>query len=107
MSKTNLVPDIIGSSAMPPELRELVGDLIEGRVRTLLFVAELTDGQADGIYVNIDGHDTNTLAIIGALEVLKRDFMRAYTASRVEYVSFDDVIDDDDGEQETQPNGEN
>lgn len=74
--------------ALPDEVRDLVGFLIEGRVKQLVFVAELDDCQVlDAIFTQDER--CNRYVMVGALEVLKRDYMRGEIRSRIEYVEAD------------------
>lgn len=92
-------------SALPDEVKTLVVLLLEGRVKSLIIVAELQEGVGfmEGIFVDMEGGDSNRYAVIGALESVKRDFMRMEVESRVDYIEpgdlmFDDDDDDDDDE---------
>lgn len=74
--------------ALPDEVRDLVGFLIEGRVKQLVFAAELDDCQVlDAIFTQ--DKRCNRYVMVGALEVLKRDYMRSEIQSRIEYVEAD------------------
>lgn len=94
----------IDASPLPDEVKELVSGLLEGRVKTLIVVAELQDNDfLEGIFVDLDGNTSHRYAVIGAIESVKRDFMRMEVESRVEYLELDDISirsDDDDEEQE-------
>lgn len=76
------------AGALPDEVRGLVGFLIEGRVKQLVFVAELDDCQVlDAIFTQDER--CNRYVMVGALEALKRDYMRGEIRSRIEYVEAD------------------
>lgn len=91
-------------SALPDEVKTLVVLLLEGRVKSLIIVAELQEdvGFMEGIFVDMEGGHSNRYAVIGALESVKRDFMRMEVESRVEYVDMDELMlgDDDDDDDE-------
>lgn len=93
-------------SALPDEVKTLVGLLLEGRVKSLIIVAELQEdsGFMEGIFVDMEGSYSNRYAVIGALESVKRDFMRMEVESRVDYVEPGDLIFGDDDDEFT---GEN
>ena len=95
------------ADALPDEVKTLVVNLLEGRIKSLIIIAELQDqaGFLEGVFVDMEGGDSNRYAVIGALESVKRDFMRMEVDSRVDYVEMDDIIfmdddDDDDLEKE-------
>lgn len=93
------------ADALPREVKELVVNLLEGRVKSLVVVAELDDGFLSGIFVDMEGSVSNRFSVVGALECAKRDFMRMEIKSRVDYVEPDDIIfddDDDDFEKENE-----
>lgn len=81
------------AGAMPEQVRELVQALIEGRVKQMLIIAEMREGTVfDGFHIIDD--DANRYTMLGALETLKRDYMRAQIQPRIEYQEKDQ--DDDD-----------
>ena len=93
------------ADALPDEVKTLVVNLLEGRVKSLIIIAELQDqaGFLEGVFVDMEGGGSNRYAVIGALESVKRDFMRMEVESRVDYVEMDDIVfmdDDDDDEPE-------
>jgi hypothetical protein len=94
--------------ALPDEVKTLVVLLLEGRVKSLIIVAELQEGVGfmEGIFVDMEGGESNRYAVIGALESVKRDFMRMEVESRVDYVEPDDLIFDDDDDDDDEFLGE-
>ena len=93
------------ADALPDEVKTLVVNLLEGRIKSLIIIAELQDqaGFPEGVFVDMEGGESNRYAVIGALESVKRDFMRMEVESRVDYVEIDDIVfmdDDDDDEPE-------
>lgn len=83
-------------AAMPEELLPVIDDLVAGRVRSMVLLVELDDGEIGDLYsLDMNGSQSNRLAVLGAIENLKRDFMRDQLESRVRYV---ETRDDDDGE---------
>jgi len=93
------------ADALPDEVKALVVNLLEGRVKSLIIIAELQDqtGFLEGVFVEREGGESNCYAVIGALESVKRDFMRMEVESRVDYGVMDDIVfmdDDDDDEPE-------
>jgi hypothetical protein len=54
----------------------------------------------------MEGGESNRYAVIGALESVKRDFMRLEVESRVDYVEPDDLIFDDDDDDDDEFLGE-
>lgn len=84
-------------AALPEELLPVIDDIVAGKVRSLIVLVELDDGEIGDLYsLDMDGSPSNRLAVLGAIEHLKRDFMRDQIESRVRYVETRD--DDDDGE---------
>lgn len=95
----------IDASALPNEIRELVAALIEGTVKTLIVIAEIQgDSFMDAVYVDMDGGTSNRLATLGAIEVVKRDFMREEIESTREYIGHDDIVCDDGAEDDPKIN---
>lgn len=95
-------------SALPDEVKTLVVLLLEGRVKSLIIVAELQEGVGfmEGIFVDMEGSHSNRYAVIGALESVKRDFMRLEVESRVDYLEPDDLMFDDDDDDDDEFMGE-
>lgn len=82
------------ASAIPNEIAHLVELLLEGRITGLAIVYETLDGGiGDGFKFDIDGASTNAFAMLGGMEILKRDIMRTCVGSRVEYVEKPDETD--------------
>lgn len=93
MSHAALKFDIAESDAMPEEVKLIVAGLIEGTIKSLVIIAEMQDGDfSDGYYVDMNDGKSHRMAILGAMETLKRDFMREEIESRREYVGLDDII---------------
>ena len=93
MSKPYLKFDLGASDAVPEDLKMAMAGLIDGSIKSLIIIAEYQDGSfMDGYSVDINDGKSNTAAMIGAIEILKRDFMREEIKSRREYVGIDDVL---------------
>lgn len=84
---------------LPDEIKPIVAELLSGRIRSMAVVFETVDGNVgDAWFLDVDGADnSNRYTLLGAIEGLKRDYMRAEIESRVEYRP---VFFDDDGEEE-------
>lgn len=81
------IPLDLSSPAIPPEVGEIVKLLIEGRITDLVIIACTTDGShTDGLFSGIGDGPSNSVTMIGALELAKRDWMRIHIESRVEYL---------------------
>lgn len=95
----------IDASALPDEVRDLIGALIEGRVATLMLIAEIKepDGQSawiQDVSINMDGNDSNMRAAVGTLEIVKDEVMSLtlFGDDDIEMpVGDPDDDDDDDG----------
>lgn len=74
------IPDTI-----PAEIRLPLQMMLEGRVKQIALVIEDDEGHIHDMYSRIDGMG-NAFAMVGALENLKRDYMRRYIESRIEYI---------------------
>jgi hypothetical protein len=72
------------AGAMPEQVKELVNALIEGRVRQLALIVETTEGTVMDCFQIIESN-ANRFTMVGAIEILKRDYLRAQVQSRVEY----------------------
>ena len=80
---------------IPPPLHEKVrkfsNDLLEGRVTDAVIIYRNTDGTVRDFFGhNIDGAKGDAFALVGALEITKRDWMRTFIQSRVEYQPLED-----------------
>lgn len=74
----------IEAGALPEEIRLFVQALLEGRVKQYALVFEDADSNWwDVAPILEDG--PNRFAMIGALECIKRDYMRQNIESRVKY----------------------
>lgn len=72
--------------ALPEPLKPIINMLIEGRIKTLIVIAEDSDKNISDMYrLDMDGGKSNKYAVLGAIEALKRDFMRTHIESRIEY----------------------
>ena len=88
-------------SVLPEEVKTLVSLLLEGQVKTLIISAELQENEfMEGIFVDMDGGESNRYAVIGSMESVKRDFMRMECGSRVDYVEMDDIVFEDDDDED-------
>jgi hypothetical protein len=80
---------MVAEGVIPEEIAPLVEALIEGRVKQFAAVAELDDGTVIDAFPVLD-ETANRMVMVGALEVVKRDYMRIHVRSRVEYVEIDE-----------------
>lgn len=71
--------------AMPEEVRTLVQMILEGRVKQFAIIIEDERGCFFDKFPVLDD-SASRMGMIGALEVLKRDYMRLFISSRVEYL---------------------
>ena len=91
------LPLDLTADALPQEVGVIVKLLIEGLLTDLVIVGRTADGKyIDGIFSGIDEHESDTFGMIGALQVVQRDWMRMHIVGRVEYAETD--TEDDDGE---------
>lgn len=75
------------SAAIPEQLLPIIEGIVNGDVVSLVCLVETRDGDVGDLFeldMN-DGH-SNLYAVLGGIEALKRDFMRAHIESRVPYV---------------------
>lgn len=72
-------------NALPEEARLLVQMIIEGRVKQFALIIEDENGCFYDNFPTLDD-SASKMGMIGALEVLKRDYMRCFIDSRVEYL---------------------
>lgn len=70
---------------LPPEIAPIVQAIIEGRIAQIVLAAETTDGTILSAFPTLDDQRVNRFAMIGALDVLKRDYMREHIQARIEY----------------------
>ncbi len=83
---------LIGESqegVLPEQVAPLVQAIIEGRVKQMCLIVEMADGCFMDCYPILDD-GCNRFAMVGAIEVLKRDYMRTHIQSRVNYVEQDE-----------------
>lgn len=79
-----LSPDV-----MPEQLKPLISGLLDGTIRQFAVIMEHDDGTFSDCFPTT-GENPNRFAMIGALEVLLRDYMRVHIDSRIEYVKRGD-----------------
>ena len=94
------LPLDLTASALPDEVQLLVKLLIEGRVNDLIIIARVDENTfVEGIFEDVnDSGSGNVYGVLGAIEAIKRDWMRATVDSRVPYVEPDELIDDEEDE---------
>lgn len=86
-------------AALPEELLPVIDDIAAGRVRSLVVLVELDDEEVGDLFaLDMNGTRSNRFALLGAIEALKRDFMRAHIRSRVDYVESVGCEGDDEEE---------
>ena len=76
--------------AVPEEIAPILAALLEGRLTQFAVVAETTEGNILTAFPTMDAEKVNRFAMLGGLEMLKRDFMRAHITSRIEYAERDE-----------------
>lgn len=75
------------SAAIPEQLMPIIEGIISGEVVSLVCLIETRDGDIGDLFeLNMNDGESNLYAVLGALEALKRDFMRIHVESRVPYV---------------------
>lgn len=79
LSNTELL-DVI-----PAEVKPLVQLLLEGRVKQMVVIAEMDNGNILDCFPILD-ETANRYAMVGAIENLKRDYMREQIQSRTTYI---------------------
>lgn len=89
---TNFPDDVI-----PEGMGPFIQALIEGRVKQFVLVVELDDGSIMDCMPRIDEEGCDHYRMLGAIESVKRDYMRLFIDSRWEYA--DRPAGDDDGEE--------
>lgn len=80
------------AGAMPEQVKDLVNALIEGRVKQLALIMEMTDNTIIDCFQIIEP-DASRFAMVGAMEILKRDYLRCQVQSRMEYQEKTDEED--------------
>lgn len=80
--------------AVPPEVAPPVQALLEGRVKQCVIIFEDSNGDFLDCYPILDDN-ASRLAMLGAIETVKRDYMRSEIDSRVRY---EYAQDDEDGD---------
>jgi hypothetical protein len=70
---------------IPEEIKPIVKLLLEGRIKQMVVIAELDTEYILDCYPILDD-SANRYAMVGAIENLKRDYMRSHIQSRVPYV---------------------
>lgn len=78
------------SSAIPVEIRHFLKAILEGDMLQYVLVYENQNKIIVDDHCIFDDESANCYAMIGALECMKRDYMRMNTISRIEYKSQDD-----------------
>lgn len=82
------------ANPVPEELRPIIERVLSGEVKSIVVLIEEQDGGVGDLFcLDMNGGQSNVYAVLGAIEALKRDFMRAVVESRVPYHE----AQDDDG----------
>jgi len=93
------ISKLAGPSAfdvLPDEIKPLVSLLLEGKIRSMAVVFETNDSDVgDAWFLDIDS-ESNRYTLLGAIEALKRDYMRLEIESRLEYRPAFNLDEDDD-----------
>lgn len=83
------------TAALPPELAPIIDGLIKGEIRSIALVVENQKGEIGDMFcIDMNDGDSNVFAVLGAIESMKRDFMRAHIESRIPYVETEDLSDE-------------
>jgi ABC-type phosphonate transport system ATPase subunit len=86
----------VSFEAVPNEVKPLVAGLLSGQIKSLAVVFETIDGDVgDAWFLDIDDN-SNRYTLLGAIESLKRDYMRCEIESRLEYFPAFTVDEEDD-----------
>jgi hypothetical protein len=91
---------------LPEQLQQLVQLMLDGRVSTLAILAEVkqddqhTLGWINMFETDIDDSESDVPALIGHLQILQREVMRACVPSDIEYLSLNNVTFRDGDEDE-------
>ena len=80
--------------ALPKNLRDFINKILNGEVSQYLIVAQRVDGGMSDCFEVLDEESMNIFTMVGTIEYAKRDYMRCYGHSRVEYIEKD--IEDDE-----------
>lgn len=72
-------------NAVPQEIAPIVQALIEGRIKQLVLIAEMEDGRFMDAFPILDD-SAHRFGMVGAMECVRRDYMRSQIESRVSYV---------------------
>ena len=86
--------DLSAVDAIPPEAAPLIRGLIEGTIKQMVVIFETSDGNFCDCFPILDD-DCNRYAMLGAIEVLKRDYMRSQIEARVNYAPAEDDADNE------------
>lgn len=86
MDLSKLTGDV---DAIPETLKPILAGLLEGRIKQLVVIAEMDDGCIMDCFPVFDS-DANRYVMVGALEVMKRDYMREQVQARIQYAIADE-----------------
>jgi hypothetical protein len=82
------ISKLVGGASLdvlPEQLKQLICAILEGRVMQFAVVVEFEDGTFGDCFPTLcDG--ANRYAMLGALEALRRDYLREHIQSRTEYL---------------------
>lgn len=70
---------------IPAEVKPLVQLLLEGRIKQMVVIAELDNGNILDCFPILDD-SAHRYAMVGAIENVKRDYMREHIQSRTTYI---------------------
>lgn len=79
---------LIGAPAdgvLPAEVAPIVHAILEGRIAQLVVIAQTTDGNVLSAFPTIEPDACNRFAMLGAFDVVKRDYMREHIEARIAY----------------------
>lgn len=93
MTELTRLLDLSAADAIPPEVAPLIKGLLEGTIKQMVVIFEDADGNFHDCFPVLDDN-CSRLAMLGAMDVVKRDYMRAHVEARIEYAEIDP--DDDD-----------
>lgn len=92
------------TNPIPEEVQDLVAALIEGRVRSFFCVAELENAEGEtewieGFEIDMDGHESDDRAFIGAVSMAHVALVQDLLGHEIHVHIGGDDEDDDDADE--------
>lgn len=90
------------TNPLPEEVQDLVGAMLEGRVRSLFIVAEIEDADGltdwiEGYSLDMDEHESDERAFVGAVTMVREALMSSIQPQ--EFVIHFNEDDNDDNDE--------